>query len=262
MTLAEVQGALARYCLSPTPDPADAEILGDDRARWDLYRAMVRHRFEETVGEALPRVRSALGSAALGAAIERFLAVCPPTPRYVRELGERFADHLVAQGLSHGAPPWLADLARLEKSRMEVLCEQDVSGDAIGDFEMDRPAGFAPWHRLLRVAWDVHRHDPPEGHVPGTFALLVYREPVGHRAMVLELSPIAGDLVEAMAPGDRTVTACVIDVLQRHNASAGAVFTTSFAGLLGDLMDKGVLLGARIPPERAPGDPSSTPPLR
>lgn len=251
VTLADDQRAMARYCLAAEPDPADATALGGDRTRWDLYRAMVRRRFVETVGDALPRTRKALGDAAFTAAVDGYLTREPPTTRYVRELGVRFVAYLVAEGMASTvpaapiAPVWALDLARYEGARLAVACALDATDHGVEEFSMDRPAAFAPAHQVLRMAWDVHREETAEGPHAGVFAVLVVRDPRSHRVGALELSPIAADLLDAMAPGDRTVTACVLSVLARYQAAAGDVFMASFADLLGDLLDQGVLLGAR-----------------
>ncbi len=246
MTLADHQRAIARYCLDPAGDPEAVRDLGGDPARWALYRSMVRRRFVETVGDALPRTRAVLGAAALESAVGSFLSTSPPTTRYVREIGLRFADHLLSPGaLPRDAVAHLADLVRYERARLEVACALDDPAYPVAEFAMDRPAAFAPAHGLVRAGWDVHHEAPAVGHRAGSFPLLVYRDPVTHRVDALELSPIAGDLVEAMAAGDRTVTDCVVGVLAQHRAAAGEVFLASFADLLGDLLDRGVLRGAR-----------------
>lgn len=246
MTLDDVQRALARVCLDPSPDAGDLASLGATPARWHLYRALVRGRFLEALGDALPGTRRALGDAGLDACVTAFLHRAPPTTRYVRELSLDFARLLDAspEVIPAGAPPWTRDMARYEAAVMRCHIAYDPTPDdpAVVDLDMALAPALCPAQRFLRVAWGVHRMGEPE---PSALALVVYRAPVTDAIEVLELTPIAGDIYELFTRGDRSVTACAQEALARHDSAAGAVFIESFAGLLGDLMDRGILLGGR-----------------
>lgn len=246
MTLDDVQRALARVCLDPTPDGADLASLGATAARWHLYRALVRGRFLETLGDALPGTRRALGDAGLDACLTAYLHRAPPTTRYVRELSIDFARLLDAspEVIPAGAAPWTRDVARYEAAVMHGHIAHDPTPDdpTLLDFDMALAPALCPAQRFLRVSWGVHRGGEPE---PAPFALVVYRAPVTDAIEVLELTPIAGNIYELFTRGDRSVTACAQEALARHDSGAGAVFIESFAGLLGDLMDRGILLGGR-----------------
>ena len=61
---------------------------------------------------------------------------------------------------------------------------------------------------------------------------------------VAEFTPIAGDIYEAMLHPKRSVTECASAALAKHASTAGPVFVESFGTLLGDLMERGVLLGS------------------
>lgn len=253
MTLDDVQRALARVCLDPTPDGADLASLGATEARWHLYRALVRGRFLETLGDALPGTRRALGDAGLDACVTAYLHRAPPTTRYVRELAIDFARLLDAspEVIPAGAAPWTRDMARYEAAVMHCHIAHDPTPDdpTVLDFDMPLAPALCPAQRFLRVSWGVHRGAVPE---PADFALVVYRAPVTDAVEVLELTPIAGDIYERFTRGDRSVTACAQEALARHDSAAGAVFIESFAGLLGDLMDRGILLGGRPCPQPQP----------
>ncbi len=246
MTHEDLQRSLARVCFDATPSPDDIAALGDDPARWLLYRVMVRGRFVDTLIEALPRFAAALGRERLTAAVDAWLAEAPPTTRYVRELSIDFARLLDAspEVIPAGAAPWTRDVARYEAAVMHGHIAHDPTPDdpTLLDFDMALAPALCPAQRFLRVSWGVHRGGEPE---PAPFALVVYRAPVTDAIEVLELTPIAGDIYELFTRGDRSVTACAQEALARHDSGAGAVFIESFAGLLGDLMDRGILLGGR-----------------
>jgi hypothetical protein len=246
VTLDDVQRALARVCLAPSPDGGDIASLGDAPARWHLYRALVRGRFVETLGDALPGTRRALGDAGLDACVTAWLDRAPPTTRYVRELSIDFARLLDGspEVIPADAAPWTRDMARYEAAVMHAHIAFDAPPDdpAVGEFDMALAPALCPAQRFVRVDYGVHRGGEPE---PTPFALVVYRAPATDAVEVLELTPIAGDIYELFTRGDRSVTACAQEALARHDASAGALFVESFAALLGDFMDRGILLGGR-----------------
>ncbi len=250
MSLDDLQRRLARACLAARPSPDDLAALGAPAARWELYRAMVRSRFVDTLGVALPRTREALGDAGLAEAASSWLDRAPPTTRYVRELSVQFARFLEREpsAVPPGAAPWALDAARYEAAVMECHAALDPSPQSAVELDMALPAALAPAQRLVRTSWGVHLAGAPRG---GAWALVVYRAPATDAIETLELTPIAGDIYELMTDPARPLTACVQAALARRDAAAGQVFIESFAGLLGDLMDRGILLGSRLP-DRSP----------
>ena len=124
-----------------------------------------------------------------------------------------------------GAAPWAVDMARYEAAVMHGHVALDPSDDA--------PVGSSTWRSRPRSA----RPALPAGVVVGApgeptageWALLVHRRrPTRWRRSTL--TPIAADIYERFARGDRSVTACAEEVMVR-GAGADAVFVESFAGL-------------------------------
>jgi hypothetical protein len=241
--LAEAQQHIARLCLGAEAPYEDMHQLGGDPAHWQLYRAMVRGRFVEVVGEALPRTREALTEAGLAHLVDAWLATRPPTTRYVRQLSMAFADF----GTRHpgsiiaGAAPWALDALRYEAAVMHAHVAIDDAPATLVDFEIELPVAFASTHRFVRAQWSVHEPGDP---IAGDFALSVYRERETDVVRTLAFTPVAGDVIEAALDRSRSLATSMREVLGRRRVAAGAAFIDSFAELLGVLLDAGVLRGS------------------
>lgn len=165
--------------------------------RLEIYAGMYRARLVDVLREDYPRTLAHLGDDAFRAQVERYVAQHPSTHPSVRHLGSRFADFLARQG---AAPPWLADLARLEWARVEVFDAPDAEPLRLADLKSVSPADWpalrlrpipaclvleSPWpvHELW-TAGDVDSSRPlPDG--PRPTAIRVWREgfSVSHVAM-------------------------------------------------------------------------------
>lgn len=248
MSLVDDQRAFARMCLDPAPDPRDLARLRAPTARLMVYRNMVRGRLVELVGDAMPRAREAVTTADLNAMMGAFLATRPHLTRYIREVTPRFVAWLGANRdvLPVSLAPWWLDLARYESAVLAMNIANDPTGDGVVDFDMALPVALTTAQKLLRVGWTVHETDIRPVDEKGGLALLVYRDPQRLSIETFVLSPIAGDIYEAwVANPTRSATENVQGVLARHHASAGQVFIESFAELVGDFLDRGVILGSR-----------------
>lgn len=236
--------SLRRVCLAPAADPADLARLGP--GRWSLYRDLVRSRIAGALAEALPRTRDAAGAARFEGWITRWLDESPPSTRYVRELMPQFvAWHAHREGSE--LPACFDDLLRYEVALHAVGLAPDPAPEAVlaAPFEMHRPARFHPVLRRLDLRWPVHARfcEREPDAAPAPCALLIYRDAQHFRAETLALSPMAARVLDAMRGGCE-VTAAVQGALAADDLHAGAAFLESFADLLADLMERGVLLGA------------------
>lgn len=239
----DLRHRLARVCLDAAPSHEDLRALGADSARWMLYRAMVRGRFVDTLSEGLPRAFAALGRARLEAAVDHWLTHAPPVTRYVRELSIAFAHHVErTPSAIEGAPAWSLDALRYDAAVMACHIAPDPSFEGVVELDMARPVALSPAQRFVRVDHAVHLADAP---APRALALVVYRARETDAIETLELTPIAADIYDAMSDGARSLTDCVTAALARNDSHAGQVFIESFADLLGDLLDRGVILGSR-----------------
>ena len=147
-------------------DPALLEVVngrGELGAgeRLGIYADMYRARLVDVLREDFPRVLAVLGDDEFAAVACRYLARCPSRHPSVRHVGRRFADFLAADP---SAPPFLADLGRLEWARVEVFDASDAEPLRLADLQSVSPAAW-PSLRFRRVpasvavesAWPVHR---------------------------------------------------------------------------------------------------------
>lgn len=224
------------------------------RDRFRVYRRMARTRLREVVEHSFPRLRRILG-ARFTEVVDTWLDVAPPRSPYLRAVPGELAAWLDAEG-APDTTPWLGALARYEWSLLDVeyAHQEEGEGDVhdAAELAFDRPAVLTPAHRIVRLEWAVHRvPEEPEGVdleplvTPGAFALCVYRDPTTHAPRVLELSPVAAAILEAVAPGDRPVVDAVRDASTRLGFAIDAAFVESFGALVADLVERGVWLGSR-----------------
>lgn len=134
--------------------PAPALTSGDVAVYAHMYWARLRG----VLADDHAVLRAALGADRFDALVDGYLRAHPPTSFTLRDLGVGFAAHLTAVD----APPWAADLARLERARVEVfdavdqavLTRADVAvrlPDTIGEL----PLRWVAAAEVVPVAWDV-----------------------------------------------------------------------------------------------------------
>jgi hypothetical protein len=195
-TLHELQ-ALFWRALNGSVDPAleaaivsSASLPGGDRI--GIYSRMYVGRLHDVLAEDFERTAAVLGPERFGETVRAYLAAHPSEHPSVRHLGR----HLAAFIASHpprGAPPWLADLARLEWARVETFDAPDATPITVERLAGVPAEGWSalrfvpvPALEVLESAWPVHRiwrdgGDPP----PDPTALRVWRQDgmVYHTAM-------------------------------------------------------------------------------
>lgn len=240
------QRAVVRVCLEGTIPDAALAALGGDPRRWQVYRDLVRNRLWSALLEALPGTFAVAGTERFGGWFTRFLEVAPPEGRFLREVAPGFAAWVRStEGEALTVPsPWLPDALSLDLAKHHVaLSAARLDPARLVPFEMDLPAAFDPVHRRVRTHWTLEGSEAIER----PRALLLYRDAARHSVETLVLSPIAADLVDAMDDGTTSPAAAVRAVLSRDDLAAGTEFVESFAGLLGDLIDRGILQGSLSP---------------
>lgn len=245
--LRELSESLARVCLAEEVSGDDLARLGDDPARWRLYRAMVRQRLRDAAAEALPRTLGAVGDARFDAWLARYLDRAPPRTRYVRGVAAELAV-FVLSGAGDDAlvdPPWLRETLSFEAHVHAIAYAPPAEPTRVDELSMDAPAVFAPNHARLRVSHAVHRASPGTRPDARDCALWIYRDDVRHTVETLELSPLAADVLDALRDTGCTLTDAVTASLARHGGAASAAFIAGFADFLADLTERGVLLGSR-----------------
>lgn len=150
-----------------SPPSVTTEIHGDGRLgaaeRLEVYARMYCARLVDALVEDYPRVVAMLGADAFADVAHEFVAAHPSTHPSLRWFGCGFADFLAAIA-DRGLPACLADLARLEWTRLAVFDAPDTELLDIEALRRLPPDGWAslrlrpvPAVEVLRVAWPVHR---------------------------------------------------------------------------------------------------------
>lgn len=235
-----VRRAIAALCLGASVDPAAVAALGGDPRRWLVYRDLVRNRLWALAVEGLPRAYAAAATERFGGWFTRFLADDPPRTHHARDVAPALAGHVqAAEG--DALLPWLREALVHDAAEHFVgLTDAALDPARVTGFSMELPAALTPSHRRLRLRWELVAGE----WVERPRALLLYRDAARHTVETLALTPMAADVLDALDDGRTPATDAVRAVLARHDVSAGAVFVESLAGLLADLMERGVLAGS------------------
>jgi uncharacterized protein len=228
----------------------DVDAIVAAPRRLAVYRSLVRNGLEGVVVRMLPRTRRRLNAASPGrfdADMDRFLAEVGPRTHYLRDVpGELFAWAQPRWAADPLVPAYLPDLAAHELASFAVAASESRPGaPAPGEVTPDRALAFIDSARLARHDWAVHELPAEE---TGTEAparrevhLLAYRD-AGHTVRWLELSPLAAAIVGRLLEGE-TLESSMRSACEEHRTAPAAV-ATDVAGLLADLAERGVLLGA------------------
>jgi len=165
-------------------------VAGDARlppvARLEIYADMYFTRLHDVLAEEYAKLAAALGPAAFHGLVLDYLDACRPDHPSMREIGARLPAFLAAHPTIAGRP-WLAELARLERARLEMVDSADAEALTLDALRALPPEQFAPLrlrlvpsHTLFASRYDVvslWRSDDPAAAIPGpsAAALLVWR---------------------------------------------------------------------------------------
>ena len=127
--------------------------------RLGVYADMYLSRLHDTLVSDYPKLDAALGHTAFHALVVDFVAASPPRSFTLRDAGATLAAYARTRA---DLPPWVADLALLERARIEVfdgpdatvLARDDVAGVAPEAFPELRLA-WVPASMLVTLAWTV-----------------------------------------------------------------------------------------------------------
>jgi hypothetical protein len=162
--------ALARAPGAFAPAAAAPELLAaiepsatlDPAGRLAIYADAYFWRIREALRADYPRTAALLGDAGFDALVRAYLARHPSTHPSLREVGRRLPEFL-ATGWEAPAPPFLADLARLEWARVEVFDAPDAAPLAAAALREVPPKAWpalrlmpVPACEVVRAAWPVH----------------------------------------------------------------------------------------------------------
>jgi hypothetical protein len=174
-------------------------VAGDARlpaiARLEIYADMYFVRIHDVLANEYARTAAALGAASFHALVLDYLDACRPDHPSMSEAGARLPAFLTAHPAATGRP-WLGELARLERARLEMVDRDDAETltlDLLRSLPPERfaplPLKLVPSHSLFATRFDVvslwRADDPAAIPEPSASALLVWRREleVLHRAV-------------------------------------------------------------------------------
>jgi len=200
LRLRELQRRFYRALVRPHGPAGDAaldpellqHVRGDaalgPRDRIDIYSGMYCARLVEVLTEDFPRVLAHLGRERFHALAHAYLEDRPSTHPSVRHLGATFADFL-ARSRDTEMPPFVPDLARLERARLDVFDAPDAAIVTLDDLRQIPPQDWGdlrfhliPALGLLESRWPLHEiwaagADSPEREWrPAYVSLRVWRQ--------------------------------------------------------------------------------------
>lgn len=136
-------------------EPTDGLIASGDL---DVYANMYASRLHDALVEDYPKLRSALGDERFGGLATQYLRAHPPRSFTLRDLGIDLAEYARESAF---APPWAADLAALERARVEVFDGPDAQPLAHADvvaLDAQLPEFVLSWvpsSVVVPLAWTV-----------------------------------------------------------------------------------------------------------
>jgi hypothetical protein len=137
-------------------DPGQGELIGSGDLA--IYAGMYASRLHDALADDHPKLRTALGDDRFGELVVHYLRAHPPTSFTLRDTGLALEPFLRASDL---APAWAADLAALERARVEVFDGPDAAPltqdavAALGDALPGLLLAWVPSSVVVPLAWTV-----------------------------------------------------------------------------------------------------------
>jgi hypothetical protein len=197
-----------------------------------VYARMYASRLYDTLAEDYPKLLAALGEPRFDELVARYFRAHPPSSFTLRDAGLALERFLRDSGFG---PPWAADLAALERARVEVfdgaeaepLTQDEVA--ALGDELPGLTLAWVPSSVVVPLAWTVddawsaiEDGQPFVEPIAEPRVVLVWRRDITvlHRT----LDPDEGRLAPQIATGAAFSDACaVLGELHGDAASGRAV---------------------------------------
>ena len=130
VTAREDVAAIARARRGGAARRSSEMVVGDERLsaveRLDVYARMYFVRIHDVLRDEYARTAAALGGEAFHDLVTDYLQACPPAHPSLREAGARLPAFVAGHALAADRP-WLAELARLERARLEVFDGPDAA---------------------------------------------------------------------------------------------------------------------------------------
>jgi hypothetical protein len=180
----------------------------DAPARLQVYVDAYFWRLRDVLAEDFPRLAAVLGAERFAELARAYLQVHPSAQPSVRHLGDGLPA-FVARATD--LPPYLGDLARLERARTDVFDAPDDEPLTIAHLRAVDPAAWPELRftrlralTVLRLDWPVHAvwgDDACAPLGPAPTALRVWRG-AGHRVFHAVLEPRAARALDRLVAGE------------------------------------------------------------
>ena len=210
--LRDLQASFWRSLHTGEPDPVLTDVVLPSGSlepvqRIDIYQGMYFWRLHEVLREDFPKLSLALGDE-FDDLVRDYLTRHPSQHPSVRHVGDGLAGFLETDALVRSRP-WLPELARLERARVDVFDAPDALPIRASDLAVVAPEAWAaltfstiPALETLALRWPVHEvwATPGDGAVVRPTFLRVWRQDftVFHAAMdEIEASAFAALLAGA-----------------------------------------------------------------
>jgi hypothetical protein len=224
--------------------------VGDARlppeARLDIYGEMYFFRIHDVLREEAPRTAAALGEAAFHNLVTDYLRACPPNHPSLREAGARLPAFLATHPFG-AERPWLAELARLERTRLELFDGPDAETLTLAHVRALPPEQIGaltlrviPSHRLLENSFPISaawRAETAAAPTPAPETLLVWRPALEVRHRVV--APDEATWLRGLSATPRSFGA-LCDALAHEGDALEAAAAQAFA-LVGRWLADGLL---------------------
>jgi hypothetical protein len=147
------------------PEGLERVLRGDARLtaveRLDIYANMYFFRLLDLLREDYEALLACLGDQGFYRFVAEYLEARPSLHPSVRNVGERLPAFLAEHALGRERP-WLAELAALERTRLELFDGPDAAPLTLDELRPLAPEAFVslplplvPSHRVVEVGWSV-----------------------------------------------------------------------------------------------------------
>lgn len=238
------QQALGKHLRDPHHVPRPA---GTPERRVAVYRELVFNNLCGFVDACFPVCRSLLGDARWRRLCRTFMRDWPMHTPWFREIPREFVRYLNEAEISQPLPRWLPELAHYEWAELAV----DVIDAPLPDFDpagdlMDGVVVLNPALMNLAYAWPVHLIG--EGFRPRKQQpthLLVYRDS-DDLVRFSEITPVTARLIDLLLAAEPTTgRQALLRLAGELNHPDPQLLVAFGAGLLGDLLQQGIVLGRK-----------------
>ena len=197
-----------------------------------IYARMYASRLYDTIADDYPKLRVALGESRFDDAVLAYLKAHPPRSFTLRDAGLDFPGFLRG---AESVPAWAADLAALERARIEVFDGPDaepLAQDAVAALGDELPGlvlSWVPSSAVIALAWAVddlwsaiEDGEPAFEPAEGARVVLVWRRDVAvlHRTLDADEARLAPMIAQRAAFAD---VCGVLGELHGDEATARAV---------------------------------------